>query len=133
MKEGMEVSPATLKNFQTVQKVTALLSTSPIVDKVILFGSTVKGLANRDSDIDIIVIVSGSLHPRIQYTEDMYELLQREGYRVALHFNEFKGPRGGSIHLGVYNSVRHEEYIPEDALTEGIVLFQRGQQDMITT
>ena len=124
MLEAIEASPITTEYINKAKELTGILSTSTCVERVIVWGSTVKGLAGKDSDIDMIVLVSGSLNTRIRYTEEVFDTLEQQGHRVALYFNErnFKGPRGGSIHLGVLGG---EESLPNDALTQGIVLFDR--------
>lgn len=124
MVEIIGASPIAVEYFNKAKELTEILSASPCVQRVIVWGSTVKGLAGKDSDIDILVLVSGSLNTRVRYTEEVFETLEQQGYGVALHYNinDFKGPRGGSIDLGVYGS---EESLPDDGLTQGIVLFDK--------
>jgi predicted nucleotidyltransferase len=41
----------------------AQLGQDPEIDKVVLFGSRARGTARRDSDLDLLLIVAGSLTP----------------------------------------------------------------------
>jgi predicted nucleotidyltransferase len=57
------------------------------IKKIILYGSYVRGEATRDSDIDILVLVDGSLNPfevRESISDLLYDILLDEGELISV-------------------------------------------------
>lgn len=125
MAEFIESSDIVRSNIKKAQRATEILiAGSTDVEKVILFGSTAKNTATLKSDIDLAVSISGSLKRRVAYTKAIVEELEQQGFRVDLEFNKdkFTGPLSGALNLGIFG---RESDFPEDAITQGIVLFRK--------
>ena len=57
------------------------------IKQVILYGSHVRGEATRDSDVDILVVVDGSLNPlevRKGLSDFLFDILLEEGELVSV-------------------------------------------------
>lgn len=57
------------------------------IKKIILYGSYVRGEANEDSDIDILVLVDDSLNPfevRESLSDFLFDILLEEGELVSV-------------------------------------------------
>ncbi len=57
------------------------------IKQVILYGSHVRGEATRDSDVDILVVVDGSLNPldvRKGLSDLLFDILLEEGELVSV-------------------------------------------------
>ena len=52
-------------------------------DKIILFGSRAQGLEKPDSDIDLVIVVSGNIHRR-KTAQKIYKSLAGVGYPVDI-------------------------------------------------
>jgi predicted nucleotidyltransferase len=51
-----------------LEEITRRIRTAATPEKIILFGSHVRGEAGPDSDLDLLVVVSGVTHPRQEST-----------------------------------------------------------------
>ena len=86
-------------------------------DKIILFGSSVRGEANQHSDIDLLVISDREKHlPR-----------HKRGLDVRLQLSEFKTPK--DILFYTHADVERWKGVPQSfintVLNEGAVLYER--------
>jgi predicted nucleotidyltransferase len=57
------------------------------ITKVVLYGSHVRGDATRDSDIDLLVLVDGSLNPfevRESLSDLLFDILLEEGELISV-------------------------------------------------
>ena len=101
-------------NKKLLQEVTRRIVTSVKPQRVLLFGSAVRGQMNKDSDLDMLVIMREPVHRR-QTAEKIYRNLHGTGIAVDIVVATEKD-------LEKY--ARHAGTILKSALQEGRVLYE---------
>jgi len=100
---------------KVLEEITRRIRATTVPEKIILFGSHARGEAEPDSDLDLLVIVSGVTHPRQESTRIRRAL---RGLLVPIDVivatPEQIGKYGNTIGL-----------IYEPATREGKVLYER--------
>ncbi len=59
-----------------IKEISKIISENYMPDKIILFGSYAKGLANENSDIDLLIIKDSPL-PRYKRSSEIYKYFRR--------------------------------------------------------
>lgn len=103
------------------REVSSIISAvSPGVRRVVLFGSTVLGGVDGESDVDIAIVYGNCFNDTLIFTEKALKALEGQGFKAVSHLENFSGPWSKIIHFGVYND---ESGLPFNLEKQGLTLF----------
>lgn len=93
------------------------------IRRIVLFGSSVNGVVDDCSDIDIVIEAGDSFNDILVVSGKVYDVLSSHGLKAVSHLENYSGSWAKVVHYGVYQD---EAGFPFNVGREGLTLYLNG-------